>query len=416
MSPCFSYLSFFCYNVRFMDKFTVRHMQPAEFEAVGVLTRSVFFGHDRECYERELHWWLSSLPRAPYFKYNRYRTGVLTNGDHEQIVAHAAVLPYVLRYGGVMLRVAGVGAVCTHPDYRGRGYGAAVLRDSLAYMAEQGSHLALLKGIKNYYERFGFNPVFPYYSFEVKSADAAALDAPLRVRDAALDDTPQMAALFEKHWSGRVTFTRSPELWLWRVKEGRFRYLKVIEDSGGRICGYLAAPEPTSVRTEAVVDSLEAALTVLAYCGRQYLEASHAKIHWLMPPDDALVYFARQHLPVTVSAHYEPSGGWMARMIDTEGLIQALLPEITAQASSTMLDFNPAALQLKSKSDVIQIGLKGRVPFALPHQDFIQVMFGSLRPAALALRPNNRLNDDAVRLLEALFPPRMAVLGCWDWF
>jgi hypothetical protein len=26
------------------------------------------------------------------------------------------------------------------------------------------------------------------------------------------------------------------------------------------------------------------------------------------------------------------------------------------------------------------------------------------------------LHPDSVKLLQAFFPPRMAALGCWDWF
>ncbi|MFN8374460.1 MAG: GNAT family N-acetyltransferase [Anaerolineae bacterium] len=398
-----------------MDKFQVRHTQPQEYPAVVDLIGRVFFGDSDARYEEETRGWLVSRPRMPGFDYAAHRIGVLTRGEHEHIISHMQIDPFTLRYGSVTLRVSGVGAVCTHPGYRHRGYNSALMHDSLAYMAEQGTHLALLNGIKGFYGRFGFNSVFPDYLFEVDSAAAATLPMPLHLRPPTTHDVPYMAALYQKHWAGRVTFTRDAALWLWRVAEAD-RHIQVVEDGQGRVCGYIAAPHETSDLAEVVADSMDAALTLLAAAGRVFQQAGIERVAWLLPPDDALVYYARQVLPVRVSALYQPDSGWMARIIDTEALVSALLPELSAQASSTMPDFKPKALEFVCQPDVVQIGLKGKAETysRISHQDFIQVMFGSLRPAMLALRSG--MSHEALRLLEALFPPRMAALACWDWF
>ncbi|NWF69534.1 MAG: GNAT family N-acetyltransferase [Chloroflexi bacterium] len=400
-----------------MGKFIVRHAYAHEFARIGDLVLSTFFGQGTPVYERELRFWTLTLPGAPGFDYSAYRVGVLDNGAGEQIVAHAAVRPYTLRYGSVDLRIYGVGAVCTHPDYRQRGYAAAVLHDALAYMAEQGAHLALLNGVRGYYGRFGFNPVWPDYVFSIDAAEAARLPQTLSLRPAALVDAPALAALYHQHWGARVAFTRSADLWRWRLGEQRRDMLLVAEDAG-QIAGYVRASEQNALLTEVVANSGDAALTLLADAGARYQRAGIARVEWLLPPDDALVYYARLALPVTVSAAYSPDGGWMARLIHSEALVRALLPEIAAQAHSTMPEFDPAALQFVCQPDGVQIGLDGQPEtFAqLNHQDFIQVLFGSLRPAALALRPDSGLRRAAVRLLEALFPPRMAALAPWDWF
>ncbi len=399
-----------------MEKFSVRHAQPHEFSAVADLIAQVFFGYNKARAQQARHDWLFNRPRAPGFDYAAYRVGVLSDDDTERIIAHTVVSPHTLRYGSVFLRVSGVGFVCTHPDYRRSGYTSAVMHDSLAYMAEQGTHLALLDGIHSFYNRFGFSSVFPVYSFEVDSAQAAHLPMPLRLRPPTQQDVPYMAALYQKHWSGRVTFTRSADLWLWRVAVADRPFMQVVEDARGHICGYIAASYETDDRAEVIADSMDAALTLLAAAGERFQQAGIKRVTWLIPPDDALVYYARQVLPVRVSASYQPNGGWMARIIDTEALVSTLLPELIAQAHSTMPDLQVSALEFVCEPDVVQIGLKGKPETCsrISHQDFIQVMFGSLRPAMLALRSG--MSSDALRLLEALFPPRMAALACWDWF
>lgn len=391
-----------------METFTVRHALPTEYAEIADLVARVFSQGDPDSYQQSMHFWIFSRPRAPYFDYRGHRIAVL-NG---RVVAHTVVLPFTLRYGGVTLRVAGVGAVCTHPDYRGKGYASAVLRDALAYMAEQGAHLSLLhSAVENYYEKFGFSPVFPRYTFEIDSAQAAALDASRHtLRPARLEDVPALAALYERHWAWRVTFTRSADLWLWRVRDTGWS-VRVVEDAAGQVVGYTAAREAFSERTEAVADTPTAALALLADAGKRYQQAKIDAIRWLLPPDDAIITAARGVLPVRLGALYRPSGGWMGRLIDPGALVQTLLPEISAQAASMRADFDSRTLTLNCLPDAVQINDS----ITLAHQDFLQVMFGSLRPAALMQR-GDAVTYEGARLLEALFPPRMAALAAWDWF
>jgi predicted acetyltransferase len=396
-----------------MSDFVVRHAQPYEMSQVGALVGQVY-ARDTGHYDLIARRSGDGLLDKPGFNSTMCRIGVVDNA----IVAQVLIEPYTLRYGTARLRVAGLRDACTHPDYRGRGYASAVLRDALAYMAEQGAHLALVDGVSNYYERFGFSSVWPHYYFEVDSAEAAALRPTLRLRSPRLEDIPQMRTLYERHWGGRVTFTRSPEIWVWRVVKAD-RLIQVVEDRQGRVSGYIVGDGlDDDYETEVVADSLDAALTLLGVCGRLYQQNGQVRLRWLIPPDDALVNYARQWLTVTVSARYRPSGGWMARLIDTTALVETLLPEIVAQAQVMMHDFNPHDLQFSCQPDTVQIGLRAQrsTLCQLNHQDFIQIVFGTLRPAALAARPHSRLNTQSVRLLEALFPSRIAALAGWDWF
>jgi len=390
-----------------MSNFVVRQVQPGDYRAAGYLCTQVQFDDEHQR-QRAFDYWVNHQPHEPGFDYAMHHIGVLDG----KVVSYAAVKPYTLRYGGVNLSIAGVADVSTHPDYRRRGYASAVLQDALTYMAEQGVHLALLEGIRGYYGRFGFSPVWPHYFFEVPAAEAAALEAPLRLREPTAQDVPYMAHLYQKHWEGRTTFARSAETWLWRVLREDWSYIRVIDD--GQVCGYIAGDDPTTAEIEVVADTMDAAITILAECGRVCQEAGLDVVRWLMPPDDAMVAFARTLLPVTVSARYLPDGGWMARLIDTRDLVNHLLPELIAQARMVDPHFDAEALHFDFQPDRVKISLRGQATTVcrLSQQDFMQMMFGSLRPLAL----RNRLHPDGVRLLEMLFPPRMAALGCWDWF
>lgn len=357
--------------------------------------------------------WPRRIIARPGFKFVNCRAGIF----HGRIVSHAMIEPYTLRYGKARLRVAGISRVYTEEGYRGRGFAAAVLRDALAYAVEQGAHLALLHGHRGYYDRFGFSPVWPRYFAEFDSAEVAALECPLVLRPARPDDAPQMAAMYERYWSGRVTFTRSPEIWAWRVRagdDGRAAMVVVSEDD--EVQGYIAARTPTDWQTEVVAETPNAALTLLANGGQWHLRAEVARIRWTMPPDDPLIAFAQQRIPVQLSAEFLPDGGWMARLIDAPGMIATLRDEIYTQARMTLPRLRPDDLLLESEAEGIQVGLRPSpsTHALLSQRDFVQVLFGSISPASLGLRSG--LHLDSVQVLQAFFPPRVAALAAWDWF
>lgn len=394
-----------------MAEFLVRAAQPHELLQIGTLAARVFTQGLPHLYNAVLYHNGEALWQRPGFQIAQCRVGVYDS----TVVAHARVIPFTLRYGSAHFRVAGVSAVCTHPDYRQRGYASAVMRDTLAYMAEQGAHLSLLNGVDSYYRRFGFSPVWPKYYFEADTAEAAALEPKLHLRPAQVSDAPALADLYERHWGWRVAFVRSPENWLWRLAAEN-KQAHVVVDADGAICGYTAGFDHQPERLEVVTDTAAAAITVLAHYGRAAAAEGWPCIRWIMPPDDLFINYARQSIPISLSVHYRPSGGWMARLIDAQGLVETLLPEVIPQAQVMLPGLQARDLVLLCHPDVVEIGLRAhKTTFShLNHQDFIQVMFGSQRAAALGV--SSGLHPDAVRLLEALFPPRMAALAVWDWF
>lgn len=335
---------------------------------------------------------------------------------HGQPVTYLFAEQRTLQYGRSRLRTMGIHRVYTRPGYRRRGFAAAIVHDALTAMMEQGAHLAMLYDEPGYLGRFGFSPVFPTYWLEFASAEASAIPPPLSLRAPQPADFSQMMALYERHWAGRVALVRSPETWTQRLQHDPERQVVVAVDVQDRVAGYIAGYDLFSEHIEILVDTPDAALTFASEAGRLYQRAGQDVVRWHVLPDDVLIPFVRPRLNITLSARYSAQGGWTARIIDAARLVDALLPEITSQARAALRDFKPDDLVFHCHPDVVQIGLRKRgATFSrLRHDDFIQVMFGSLSPTALGMR--ERLHPDAVDLLSALFPQRMAAVGQWDWF
>lgn len=396
-----------------MSRLVVQAAQADDLPGIGEGVARAFEYHGEDAaWMRER--WPQSVLRRPGFRVEQSRVGRL----HDHIVSHAMVDFFTLNYGRARIRCAGIGKVYTERGYRKRGLAAEVMRDALTYGMEQGAELALLNGVRGYYERFGFTPVWPTYEAQFHTNECAALPAPLILREPEPHETRQIAALYNRHWGGRVAFERSPHEWMWRVSDPdqAIRVWVAAHPYGGRVEGYLAARRQTSSAVEVVADTEAAAQTLLATAAQQHQALGRDCFRWLLPPDDALIEYARQSVRVEVSACYAPDGGWCGRLLNAAGLLRRLLPEITEQARVMMPNLSEDMLYFTHLTNGIEIGLRGHPQTAarLNLRDFVQLLFGTLNPAALHWRYG--LTQESLRLLQVLFPPRLSAIGYWDWF
>jgi len=393
-----------------MSEVVVRPLQAHEWPQAAAFITQMQAASGGVTADNELHtFWLRHRPKRPGFKFAHYRAAF----DGEQLCALAGLSQHTLHYGRAHLRVAMLHPVLTHPDFCGAGYAAAVLRDVLTYSTEQGAHLVLRDGVAHYYERFGFSPVWPRYTLQSPVEAALQLEAPLQIHAARQRDLPYIAALYNRLWQGRVTFSRTPQQWQWLL-QAPVGTIVVAIDAQQRIHGYLWHTHKLASQVEVLAQTQAGLSTLMVYSAQLWQAAGETTLTWLLPPDDVIIPYAQQLLPITLSAHYAPSGHWMARLIDSSALLKKLLPEIAAQAKEMQADFDAADLVLDVESDAVDIGLRKQAEShcRLSLRDFIQVLFGSLRPTTLAVRED--LTPEAVTLLELLFPPRIASIAALD--
>lgn len=79
--------------------------------------------------------------------------------DDQKIVSVVNFLPQKILIEGVPISVGSIGAVCTHPDHRGRGYSSKVLKDVEKRMKETGVNLCLISSTRNLYKNWGASEV-----------------------------------------------------------------------------------------------------------------------------------------------------------------------------------------------------------------------------------------------------------------
>jgi GNAT superfamily N-acetyltransferase len=115
--------------------------------------------------------------------------------EEERALAHVGVIAHPLRLLGEERVVAGIHAVCTDPEARGRGLGRRCMEAALAWIDERFDLAKLSTAIPAYYARWGFSTV-PTHRFVADlgggggPARPAILEDSARIRGLLLARTP----------------------------------------------------------------------------------------------------------------------------------------------------------------------------------------------------------------------------------
>lgn len=97
---------------------------------------------------------------ARSYCFERAEEHVVMVDEDERVVGIVHIGDHAIQVGACAVRKADVGHVGIRPDLQGQGVGTQMMRDTLAWLREQGYHLSRLGGRVSFYSRFGYEP-FP---------------------------------------------------------------------------------------------------------------------------------------------------------------------------------------------------------------------------------------------------------------
>jgi GNAT superfamily N-acetyltransferase len=152
-------------------------------------------------------------------------------------VSHVNIVYNQLSIYGCVVKVASIGGVCTHPEYRGRGLASQLLDYCFREIAEAGGKLVYISGVRGLYRRAHAVPAGPVWTTHLRADTLLRGRREVVARQARPDDWPAVARLYQAE---PVRFVRSAEFLSGiAAREGRFRSTWMIEVDG-RPAAYLA--------------------------------------------------------------------------------------------------------------------------------------------------------------------------------
>lgn len=184
-----------------------------------------------------------------------------------------------------------VNLVACDPAVQGRGFGSAAVRDTVARLANEGMAVGILYGERDYYPRFGFAPVLPFFRTEVTAAALQPFGS-ASFRPAVSDDLSTLSALYASAYDQYpCTVSRDANPQLWSVRIPAANAVRTLPDRDGYAVIHQAASD-LWVREAAATD-VEAGRRLLAAIRQEAAERGLEQIMVGLPPDHLLTRLLR---------------------------------------------------------------------------------------------------------------------------
>jgi predicted N-acetyltransferase YhbS len=361
-----------------------------------------------------------------------------------KVVGVAIINPERLCVGSCEIVKADVGEVSVLPEFQGKGYGSALMRDVVQWMRDNGCDMSRLGGSAIFYRRFGYVPfprrsvVFPIepvqagadtLSVEEVFRPPAGLPGKVRPYDASRDAVrkDELYQLLHKGRSGSVVRDFDPNAKL-PSRPSRPNPSRIVYEADGIVEGYLSAGDDGRSIGEvafnpscpdAFVGLMQQILYVAAGRGVDSVRSSL--------PFDAAV------LPILTGANIaftliERQGGLASNMIQIVHLA-SLLGKITPDLESRLRASSAADWrgEIEIGFESQRVGMRvgdGAVTTNVPVGDgavrmqsdqgsLMKLLLGILSFEEAPILDRQSIHPSAAAVLSAWFPRQGTASGCW---
>jgi len=367
------------------------------------------------------YWAWLTRSRESYFDQSHYDWSASTIGLlGGRIVTHWGVWGFDMRVGTATLRVAGIGAVCTHGGMRRRGLMARTIAAACEAMRDAGYDASLLFGIGGFYHRFGYVRAWPDCTYVVRTERLPTGRPAGKVRKIAPRHRPELARLYNRCHAGR-TGTAVRPTYLRRGKEWEGR---LWTDGAGHPAGYLFFGAHHG--SFHLGDHAGEAGQVLRVLGRVARRRGEKEIRLSSLHHDSELARRLRRGDCRVELGYHESGSAMIRTLNLRAALAKLAPELSRRLRlSHLADWSGRLAMADSREKAaleitggkVRAAAPGRTKHAIRGGDAIaQLLIGTDEPAETIASHALRLSGDAKELVGVLFPNQHPMLGAWDHF
>ena len=125
-------------------------------------------------------------------------------------ISHVGIWEGDLLIYGTWFKVGMIGCVCTHQDYRGRGYASALMKDALLKMEKDGVEIAFVTGFRNLYRRAGYVEAGRVHVYHLLAGSLCSRKERFRVTPYTPDKIQELVDIYQRE---PVRYRRNLEDW-----------------------------------------------------------------------------------------------------------------------------------------------------------------------------------------------------------
>lgn len=352
------------------------------------------------------------------------------------IVSHVSIIEKHLRIGDSVVKVAGIGDVCTHPAHRGKGYTNILMNDSLAYMAAHRFPLTMLYGIMNFYHKFGYIEAANFYKTTVPVRNLASLPAAAALRPFKDTDLKKLDALYNRAFAGKtLSARRVPAVW---YNAASPKTCFVLPDKKDNPVGYLLTSAPPAAPSlgfwirEAIGFDASAFAALAAFARDRARDLSLPEIEIHMRPDNPFVHYLCDFgATQTTRVYAEGEGQAMLRLVLLKEFFEDIREELTRRLQGVSATAGLEGVEVAFKTDIGQVSLragkkgveiadkpaKGATTIKTPQNALTRLVIGHWGVESFLRRIGKEsLGDKPRALLTTLFPAGTPYLNEADYF
>jgi len=340
--------------------------------------------------------------------------------DGEKLIHHWGVWGYQMRLEHIRLKVGGIGAVVTHPDYRQLGVMHQAAQASFEAMQQAGYDLSILRG--RHYVKMGYSRAWNYVTYRFKLEDFPVMEAVPAYQSLGLEHIPAMDALYNQTHAAftgtavRPTFyNKHPEdlcVYAWR-------------DTAGHLTGYVrAAPAEDDTKTLLCLEAAGNPRQCLAVLGDLFKQGAYEKIAcFTLPHLHPLLQYLRNGNCIVENRYFDISG-WRGRIINLNSTLTKLVPLFEKRLADSQFAGWQGTLLLDAGEQKAAIHFAaGKVKIVADiatgnmlrgGADIARLLIGSDESDEIIRHAGMECSGSAQSIAQVLFPNLHPMLSHWD--
>jgi predicted N-acetyltransferase YhbS len=253
-----------------------------------------------------------------------------------EMVSTICLIPWHCRYEDVVLDVAMLEMVLTHPDYRHHGLVRTQIKRFHEMVNERDIDLSIIEGIPYYYRQYGYGYACEHWMRDTLPAwripdQSAGQWYPCRLRPAMVDDVPVLTRLYQEAMARlHIQTLRSPDYWRFLLEWARYPVRLVEDTRDGRAIGYICTVKLGNNQGIMVAESGIASYDVGMAVLRQLKTETSGDIQLGWPETNTLVQIGRSLGSVPL-----PTEQWLLRISDVARFLSKIGPVLERRLAAS---------------------------------------------------------------------------------
>ena len=340
--------------------------------------------------------------------------------DNDKVIHHWGVWGYQMRLESIQLKVAGIGAVVTHEDYRKQGWMHKAAQASLDAMEQNGYDLSILRG--RHYVKMGYARAWNYVNYRFTLDDISGAEIKKPYQPLGVECIREMDELYNKTYA-KFTGTAVRPTYLNRHPEDIGVYAWF--DENGIMEGYIRAL-PTEENPK-MLQCLEAAgdpQQGLAVLADLFQKGGYEKLTcFTLPHEHPMLQLLRRGACIVEDRYFDVSG-WRVRIVNLHSALKKMTALLEARLSQSQFAGWNGSLHLNGGQWKATLRIEnGKVETTNDEAsenvigggaDIARFLIGSDEPDEIIRQADMECTGIAASLIRVLFPNLHPMMSHWD--